>query len=81
MCYIELRSIFKIDLLLLYVLPACAAEHCVHAVPISDRRGQQIPWIWSFTLWMVMWVLGIEPRFSERAANVLNCGAISPAHW
>jgi hypothetical protein len=38
------------------------------------------PWNWSYRwLWGAMWLLGIEPRFSGRAASVLNCWAISPA--
>jgi hypothetical protein len=29
-------------------------------------------------LWSAMWVLGVEPRFSGRAASALNYGVISP---
>ena len=40
----------------------------------------QIPWNWSYRqLWVAMWMLGIESRFSGRAACALNYWAISPA--
>ena len=30
-------------------------------------------------LWLTMWLLGMEPKTTERAARALNCWAISPA--
>ena len=39
------------------------------------RRGHQIPWNWNYRwLWATMWVLGIKPGGSGRAASALN-------HW
>ena len=32
-------------------------------------------------LWATMWMLGIKPRASARAASALNCWAISPAPY
>lgn len=40
----------------------------------------QAPWNWSYrTLWAAMWMLGIKPEYSGRAAGTLNCQAVSPA--
>lgn len=45
----------------------------MHAVPREARRGRQIPWDWSEKqLSAILWVLGIEPRSSERVASGLN---------
>lgn len=44
------------------VVPACVAMYHMNAVPEEDRRGHCIPWAWSYRqLWVVVWVLGIEP--------------------
>jgi hypothetical protein len=44
--------------------------YCVHAVPVEARRGHCIPWNWSWGA--IMWMLGIEPGSSERAARALT---------
>lgn len=46
----------------------------------SARRGHQMTWNYTYgELWAAIWVLGMEPRFSGRAARPLNHSTISPA--
>lgn len=47
----------------------------MHAVPTGARREEQIPWKWTYT----MWVLVMKPRPSRRGTRTLNCWTISPA--
>lgn len=50
---------------------------CLHACLCDSARSLQS---WNYRwLWAAMWVLGFEPRCSERAAGVLNHWAISPS--
>lgn len=42
-------------------------------LPLEARRGQWIPWDWSYRhLWAAKWILGLEPGSSERVAGALN---------
>ena len=50
-----------------------ACVHHVCAVPVETRRGRQVSWDWSYR-WLRVWVLGIEPRSSTRAASPFNTG-------
>lgn len=56
------------------VWSACVPVHHIHVVPKEARRGHQIHACnWTCRcLWASMWVLGIDPKFSGRAASVLN---------
>lgn len=54
------------------VLPAGMPVCCVHTVPTEARRGQQIPWNWSFRwLWTAMWVLEFEGDSSGPPTSAL----------
>lgn len=54
------------------VVLACMCPICM-AVPKEARRGPPILWKWNYRqLRAAMWVLGIEPRSFERAADALN---------
>ena len=53
--------------------PAYMSVHmCV--VPREFRRGYHILWNWSYRWLWAMWLLGIKPKFSGRAASAFN-------HW
>lgn len=44
------------------------------------KRGHLNPWDWSYRqLWVLEWVLGIEPGSSRKATSALNQWIISPA--
>lgn len=45
---------------------------CTHRylVPLQTRRGCRIPWSQSYSC--ELWILGIEPRISAKAASALN---------
>ena len=50
---------------------------CMNLVPSQARRGLCLPRNSSYgRLWIVMWVLGIEPKSSGRTVSALNCWAI-----
>lgn len=53
--------------------PTCMSECYMWVVPLEARRMNQTPRDWSYR-WLraAMWVLGIEPRSFERAADALN---------
>ena len=54
-------------------------DNHVHAVPEEARRGQRIPWSWSYRhLGAAMQVPGMKSKSSARAADVLNHRATSP---
>ena len=66
-------QLFKKYLFLFYV-HWCFLTACISV------KGYRIPWNWSYRqLWAAMWMLGIEPWSSGRAASALSCWAISPA--
>lgn len=44
----------------------------VWLVPLELRRNHRVPWGWSDRYCEPVWVLGITPRFSTRAASALN---------
>lgn len=52
------------------VLPARVSVHNVHAMPWrpGEDVGSSLNWTYSW-LWTAMWVLGIVPRSSARAAS------------
>lgn len=53
---------------------ACMSVYHVCTVPKETRRGHQIPWDWSYRrLLAIMWVRGIRPESSGRAACVFHC--------
>ena len=53
--------------------------HYMCSMPDEARRGLCILWNWSYRqLLAAMWVLGIEPGSSGRAASAPNTGASSP---
>lgn len=53
---------------------------CTCLLPGEVRRRHQILQNWIYRwLWGVVWVLGLEPASSTRAASPLNCRASSPA--
>lgn len=60
---------------------------CLFTIGMPDIRGDQkkvsIPWSWSCRwLWVSVWVLATEFRFSARVTSALNCRAICPAlYW
>lgn len=64
------------------VLPACRSVCTSWActVPIEARRGGQFLWNCYRKLWATIWIMGLEPRFSGRAANAFKHHANSPAH-
>ena len=60
------------------VLPVFMYVH--HAVSIVTRRGQQIPWDWSYGwLYDDLWVLGIKPGSSGRTSSAPNL-CLSSSH-
>lgn len=64
----------------MHALHSCLSVHYMCAVPSKDRKWHHIPWNWSYRqLWATKWVLGTEPRSSERAINVLKLWVISLA--
>lgn len=51
----------------------CTSVHHMCTVPDEARRESQISHSWSCRfLWTAIWVLGIKPRSSPRAASVLS---------
>lgn len=53
---------------------------CVFLGLAEIRREHQMLWNWSCRwVWAAMWVLGIEPRSTGRAASALKHWATSPA--
>lgn len=60
-------------------LGVCMCSKCVQVL-LEARRGGQILWSCSHrSTNHLMWVLGIEPRYSERTVSTLSLWAISPA--
>ncbi|CAO2597816.1 hypothetical protein LEMLEM_LOCUS9161 [Lemmus lemmus] len=54
-------------------LPVCLTVYHVFAVPMESRGGHQVPWNWSYRWWQTaMWVLGLLPASSGRAASALS---------
>lgn len=51
---------------------------CACSVPQKTRRGHRVLRSWSYGWLWAIYVLGMKPRSSGRAADVLNHGAISP---
>lgn len=48
---------------------------CAYMVPVEIRGGHLFLWDWNYgCLWVTLWVLEIESRYSARAKSVLN-------HW
>ena len=47
--------------------------HAICVVSEKARRGCWIPWDWSYRWQVVIWMLGIRPRSSGRAASAVNC--------
>lgn len=45
---------------------------CMCLKPTGPRRECQVLWKWSYIRLYTMWVLGIEPDFSGRAAGAPN---------
>jgi hypothetical protein len=69
----EETFINKYILFCMYMWHVCAWV-CIYAMCIQKsleaRRGQQIPWNWSYRwLWAMMWILRPEPRFSARTTT------------
>lgn len=58
-----------------YIVCPWATHMCCSLLPES-RKGHQI---WDGRLWAVLWVLGIELRFSGREGGALNHWAVSTA--
>ena len=59
-----------------------AYMHYVLAVSMEVTKWCWILWNWRYGwLWPAMWVVGIKPDFSGRAASVLNHWAISPVSF
>ena len=56
------------------VLPACVPVHPGTWYPRRPEEGVRCP-----RTGVIMWVLGIEPKSSKRAASALNHRDISPA--
>lgn len=55
----------------------CLCTVCVLSA-VEVRRGRWIPWNWSHgRLWVIIWVLGVELRSSERTNSALNCWVLS----
>ena len=76
-------SYFFIDFFIFIYVYVCFAWMCVHmplCAGFMEARRQQrtLLELESQTVVSCLWVLGIEPRSSGRAASVLNHRAISP---
>ena len=63
------------------IMRACVCAHvsCVHTcISASDwaRRRSQVPWVWSYRMW-VNWslVLGTKLRSSKEQPALLSCGS------
>lgn len=74
----QLLAVGFIFLFLFYVYDCFASMYvCVLHVRLFLQRpeeGCQIPWNWRCRrLGATMWVLGIEPGSSRRAASIINC--------
>lgn len=76
-------SLFNIMLLNYYFYlmytNVCLHEQHVCAVPAEASRGCQTSWKRSYRWAWAMWMLGIEPGSSVRAASALKLWDISPA--
>ena len=60
----------------MFCLCACQCTTCVPGA----RRGRHSSWNWSYRwLWATMWLLGVKPRSSGMAMDVLNFRVILPA--
>lgn len=80
--------VFKKDA---FILILCVWIFCLHVYLcimwmqiLWPRRGSQMSWPWSYRwLWVTVWVLGIKPRCSERAAGALRPWAsfTTPKSW
>lgn len=58
-------------------MSVCPLPMCL--VPMEASRGHQMPRNWCYQwLWVTMWVPGIKPRYSARAACAPNHWAIPP---
>jgi hypothetical protein len=63
-----------------HLLPVYISVHHLHAVSRKARKGNQIPWTWSYTwLWAAVRVLGTKHRSPGILVNDLNCWASSVA--
>ena len=64
------------------VLLVCMQVLRMCAMLTEVRRGHRISWIWSYE-WLVttMWVLGMEPGSSARAASALNNHCLRHVWW
>ena len=75
-CQCSGKSFFKT--ILLNVLSACMSVRHLCTVLTEARRDCWASWNRT-ELWAALWVLGMEPGFSARAARALNHWASSPA--
>lgn len=77
-CEATMRSFSSgIFLLRFWVCECCVCVYvCTPLVcleSVEPRRGQQIPWNWSYRwLWVAMRMLRIKPRFSGKTSSALN---------
>lgn len=77
---------FKKRFILFYVY-VCFGSHCMcvpqtHLVPKKSRKSHQIHCNWNYRWFLVvLWLLGIRPRYSVRTESVVNWWTISLQHY
>ena len=62
----------------MFILLSWLFIYHIHALSAETKRGHCMPWNWNYRqLWASMRMLGIEPRFSGRAASALTAKPLS----